>query len=46
MSGGLLVPRDGASISSFPVADNQSQELAEQIATIRLDEDVPLPSTE
>ena len=46
MSSGLLVPRDGASTSSFPVADNQSQELAEQIATIRLGEDVTLPSTE
>lgn len=46
MSSGLLVPQDGASISSFPVADNQSQELAEQIGTIGLGEDVPLPSTE
>jgi hypothetical protein len=46
ISDGLLVPRDGASISSFPIANNQSEELAEQITTIRLGEDVPLPSTE
>jgi hypothetical protein len=43
----VLIPQgDSASISSFSVTDDQSQELAEQMATIRLDQDVPLPSTE
>jgi hypothetical protein len=47
MSSGLLTPQsDGASISSFPAIDNQSQELPGKVATIRLAEDVPLRSIE
>ncbi|KAF4626102.1 hypothetical protein G7Y89_g12058 [Cudoniella acicularis] len=45
-SGVLISYSDGDSTSSFPVADNQSQGLAEQVATMRLSEDIPLPSTE
>jgi hypothetical protein len=47
MSSGVLISQsDGDSTLSFPVAETQSQGIAEQVANMRLSEDIPLPSIE
>jgi hypothetical protein len=42
----IRTPSDTASILSMPSDDNQFQELTGQVGTMRLSEDVPLPSIE